>query len=156
IPENLSFEEAAAVPEAFLTAFLCLFNLGDLRSKQTVLVHAGASGVGTAAVQLVREAGSACIVTAGSDTKRDACLSLGATLAIDYNAGPFEAKIKEATGDKGVDIILDCIGASYWQQNINSLAMDGRLVIISTMGGAKIDDVDLRKILSRRLQIIGS
>src|SRR5262249_12625147 len=123
IPENLSFEEAAAVPEAFLTAFLCLFNLGGFRLEQAGLVHAGASGVGTAAVQLVREAGSTCIVTAGSDRKREVCLSLGATLAIDYNAGPFEAKIKEATGDKGVDIILDCIGASYWQQNINSLAM---------------------------------
>lgn len=157
IPDAMSFEEAAAVPEAFLTAYLNLFVLGGLQSGQHVLVHAGASGVGTAAIQLIREAGAHAIATAGSEEKRAACLELGAELAIDYKAGPFAPAVREATGGRGVAIILDFVGASYWQQNIDSLDTDGRLVLIGMMGGSKLKEtVDLGPLLMRRLQVIGS
>jgi putative PIG3 family NAD(P)H quinone oxidoreductase len=156
IPDNLSFEEAAAIPEVFLTAYLCLFVLGGIKPGYRVLIHAGASGVGTAAIQLVREAGATSIVTASTDKKREACLKLGASLALDYKDSPFEPEVRKATDGKGVNIILDSVGAAYWQQNINCLAVDGRLVLIATMGGSKVDMLDLRQVLSRRLQIIGS
>lgn len=156
IPEHFSFEEAAAIPEVFLTAYLNLFFLGNLQQGQTVLIHAGASGVGTAAIQLVREAGATSIVTAGSAEKLDACLTLGANNAINYKEGPFAPAIKELTGGKGVNIILDFIGASYFEQNIKSLAMDGKLIIIGTMGGAKAENVNLGLLLFRRLQVIGT
>ncbi|HET7657480.1 MAG TPA: NAD(P)H-quinone oxidoreductase [Bacillales bacterium] len=156
IPETFSFEEAAAVPEVFLTAYMNLFWLGGLEKGKTVLIHAGASGVGTAAIQLVREAGGTSIITAGSEEKRAFCKELGASEAIDYKAGPFEPKVQEATDGRGVDIILDFIGAPYWEQNLNSLATDGRLVIIGTMGGAEADGVNLGKLLVRRLQVIGT
>lgn len=156
IPDGFSFEEAAAIPEVFLTAYLNLFWLGGLKKGQTVLIHAGASGVGTAAIQLVREAGATSIITAGTEEKRSLCRELGASEAIDYKAGPFEPKVKGATGGRGVDIILDFIGAPYWEQNLNSLAVDGRLVIVGTMGGAKTDGVNLGQLLSRRLQVIGT
>jgi tumor protein p53-inducible protein 3 len=156
IPEHFSFEEAAAIPEVFLTAYLNLFILGGLKQDQTVLIHAGASGVGTAAIQLVKEAGAAAIITAGSAEKRNTCLQLGASAAIDYKAGPFAPTVKEITGGNGVNIILDFIGAPYWEQNLDSLAMDGRLIMIGMMGGSKIKEVDLGLFLSRRLQVIGT
>lgn len=156
IPEGFSYEKAAAIPEVFLTAYLNLFWLGGLKAGQTVLIHAGASGVGTAAIQLVREAGATSIITAGTKEKRSYCLELGAFEAINYKSGPFETKVQEATGGAGVNIILDFIGAPYWEQNLRSLAVDGRLVIIGTMGGAKTGGVNLGLLLSRRLQVIGT
>lgn len=156
MPESFSFEEAAAIPEVFLTAYLNLFRLGELVSGETVLIHAGASGVGTAAIQLVREAGARSIVTAGTQEKRDFCLSLGAGTAIDYKEGPFAPELKEATKDNGVNLILDFIGAPYFQQNIESLAVDGRLVIIGVMGGPKVKEVNLGQLLFRRLKVIGT
>jgi tumor protein p53-inducible protein 3 len=156
VPDHFSFEEAAAIPEVFLTAYLNLFVLGGLKPNQTVLIHAGASGVGTAAIQLVKEAGATSIVTASSENKRNACLELGASVAIDYKAGPFAPIVKAATGARGVDIIMDFIGASYWEQNIESLAMDGRLIVIGMMGGSKVKELDLGLLLSRRLQVIGT
>ncbi|MFS0724536.1 NAD(P)H-quinone oxidoreductase [Paenibacillus sp. 1P07SE] len=156
IPDELSFEEAAAIPEAFLTAYLNLMELGGLRAGQTALIHAGASGVGTAAIQLVREAGAHAIITAGTAAKREAALSLGAQLAIDYKAGPFAPMVMEATGDRGVEVVLDPVGASYWDQHLEVLAVDGRLVLIGLMGGSKLREVDLGRLLSRRIQVIGS
>ncbi|HJV44089.1 MAG TPA: NAD(P)H-quinone oxidoreductase [Bacillota bacterium] len=156
LPEHLSFEEGAAIPEVFLTAYLNLFWLGGLSQEDTVLVHAGASGVGTAAIQLIREMGAKCLVTAGSSTKIDRCLELGAAAGWNYKDGSFLNWVKDQTNGKGVQIILDFIGASYFADNIKSLAIDGRLVIIGTMGGAKVNDVNLSLILSRRLQIIGT
>jgi putative PIG3 family NAD(P)H quinone oxidoreductase len=156
IPDRFSFEEAAAIPEAFLTAYLNLFVLGALQPNQTVLIHAGASGVGTAAIQLVKEAGAASIVTAGSEEKRGTCLQLGASAAIDYTTGPFAPLVKEATGGGGVNIVMDFIGASYWEQNIESLAVDGRLIIIGMMGGSKVKEMDLGILLRRRLQVFGT
>jgi tumor protein p53-inducible protein 3 len=156
IPDAFTYEEAAAIPEVFLTAYLNLFVLGGLKPKQTVLIHAGASGVGTAAIQLVREAGAASIVTAGSNEKRNTCLQLGASRTIDYKAGPFAPMVIEATQGKGVDIILDFIGAPYWEENLESLAVDGRLILIGTMGGSKVKELDLGLLLRRRLQVIGT
>ncbi|MCR2821228.1 NAD(P)H-quinone oxidoreductase [Lederbergia panacisoli] len=156
IPQNLSFEEAAAIPEVFLTAFLNMFWLGKLKKEETILIHAGASGVGTAAIQLAREIGANIIVTAGTEEKRSLCLSLGAAEAIDYKEGPFHEKVMDATFGKGVNLIFDFIGAPYWEQNIDSLATDGKLILIGTMGGAKLNDVNLGKLLFKRLQIIGT
>jgi tumor protein p53-inducible protein 3 len=156
IPDSLSFEEAAAVPEAFLTAYLNLFLLGGLKASQTVLIHAGASGVGTSAIQLARESGAISIVTAGTEVKRKLCLELGASLAIDYKAGPFADAVRKATGGMGANLIFDFIGAPYWEQNLASLAIDGRLILIGLMGGGKVNEVDLGLILSRRLQVIGT
>lgn len=156
LPENLSFEEAAAIPEVFLTAYLNMFWLGNLQKGETMLVHAGASGVGTAAIQLAREAGARTIVTAGTAEKRKLCLSLGAEVAIDYKEGPFSPKVREATAGKGVNLILDFIGASYWEQNVDSLATDGKLILIGTMGGTKVNEVNLSKLLFKRIQVMGT
>lgn len=156
IPDGWSYEQAAAVPEVFLTAYLNLFMLGGLREGSTVLIHAGASGVGSAAIQLVREAGAVSIVTAGSPEKLEACLRLGAHKAINYKEGPFAPQVKEATGGLGVDLILDLIGASYFEQNLDCLAVNGRLVLIGLMGGSRIQNLDLNRLLMRRIQLIGS
>ncbi|MDB5078672.1 MAG: putative Quinone oxidoreductase [Chloroflexi bacterium] len=155
IPENLSFEEAAAIPEAFLTAYLNLFGLGELKSGQTVLVHAGGSGVGTAAIQLAREAGAAVFVTAGSADKLERCRQLGATGLINYKQVNFAEKVKELTAGHGVDLILDFIGADYFKDNLASLALYGRLVLIGQMGGTKTE-LDLSLIMRRRLHITGT
>jgi putative PIG3 family NAD(P)H quinone oxidoreductase len=156
IPDNLSFEEAAAIPETFLTAYQALYWLGNLQSDQHVLIHAGASGVGTAAIQLVKDAGSIPLITAGSAKKLDFCLRLGAKIAINYRDGLFASHILEATNERGVNIILDPVGAAYWEQNLQSLAIDGRLILLATMGGATVNQADLRQVLRKRLQIIGT
>ncbi|MCJ8007782.1 NAD(P)H-quinone oxidoreductase [Lederbergia wuyishanensis] len=156
IPENLSFEEAAAIPEVFLTAFLNMFWLGKLKKGETILIHAGASGVGTAAIQLAREIGAKVIVTAGTDEKRSFCRSLGADADINYKEGPFLQKVMDETSRNGVNLIFDFIGAPYWEQNIESLAVDGKLILIGTMGGAKLNDVNLGKLLFKRIQVIGT
>lgn len=156
IPDNITFEEAAGIPEVFLTAYLNLCWLGNLKQGETVLIHAGASGVGTAAIQLAREIGAKVIVTAGAEEKRNLCLSLGAHHAIDYKAGPFAPKVKDVTAELGVNLILDFIGGPYWDQNIDCLATDGKLVLIGTMGGSNINEVDLGKLLFKRLHVIGT
>lgn len=156
IPANLSFEEAAAIPEVFLTAYLNLLWLGRLQAGEYALIHAGASGVGTAAIQLAREVGARPLATAGSDEKVDLCRSLGAEAAFNYRAGPWADAVIEATGGRGVDVILDPVGAPYWEPNLKVLALDGRLVIIAMMGGTRVSDGRLGPILSKRLQITGS
>ncbi len=156
IPDNLSFEEAAAIPEAYLTAYSNLVWLGGISPRHRILVHAGASGVGTAALQLIRAFGASAIVTAGTQAKRAACLRLGADVALDYHTGPFVEDVLSWSNGQGVDIIFDFIGAPYLQQNLRCLAVDGRLIVIGTMGGAKASDLDLGMLLARRLQIIGT
>lgn len=155
VPERLSWAEAGATPEVFLTAYLNIFELGGAPDGGAVLVHGGGSGVGTAAIQLCREAGIHCIVTAGSEEKLARCRELGAGTAINYNDGDFAPAVQEATGKAGVNVVLDCIGGRYLKQNVDCLALDGRLVIIGLMGGAKAE-VNLAKMLTRRLQVIGS
>ena len=156
IPGNLSFEDAAAIPEVFLTAYQNLFNVARLAPGETVLIHAGGSGVGTAAIQLVREAGATSLLTAGSREKIDRCLSLGGRAGWNYREGAFAPWVAEQTGGRGVDIVLDFVGAAYFEQNVQSLATDGRMVVIGTMGGSEVEKFSLRTLMSKRLQITGA
>jgi tumor protein p53-inducible protein 3 len=156
IPENLTFEEGAAIPEVFLTAYQNLFNVARLAPGEMVLFHAGGSGVGTAAVQLIREAGAFSLVTAGSKEKIDLCLALGARAGWNYKEGAFAPWVAEWTEGRGVDIILDFVGASYFEQNLQSMASDGRMVVIGTLGGAVVEKFSLRVLMAKRLQITGA
>lgn len=157
IPGNLSFEEAAAIPEVFLTAYQALFWLGRMEEGEKVLIHAGASGVGTAAIQLARERGASEIfVTASSERKIKACKNLGATDGINYREGPFVDKVLAATNKKGVDIVLDFIGAPYWEQNLKVLATEGRLILIAAMGGFKAGPLNILPFLLKRIQVVGT
>lgn len=155
IPGNLSFEESAAIPEVFLTAFQAVVWYGKLKKKETILIHAGASGVGTAAIQLAKQFDAEIIVTA-SKGKHDACLKLGADKAIDYKSAPFEAEVMNFTQKQGVDVIIDFVAGPYFNQNINCLKPDGRMVLLATLGGGEVEKFDLRKILRKRLSITGS
>jgi tumor protein p53-inducible protein 3 len=155
VPAVLSDEEAAAVPEVYLTAFLNLFMLAEVKAGEAVLIHGGGSGVGTASIQLLNLAGARSIVTAGSDTKCEQCLKFGASAAINYNSGPFAPKVKAATNERGADVILDSIGGAYLMPNIEALAQGGRLVLIGLMKGAK-SEIDLSQVLRRHLKIFGS
>ena len=155
VPARLSLEEAAAIPEVFLTVFLNVFQLGGLESGGFALVHGGGSGIGTAAIQMVREAGAKVLVTAGSDEKCRRCLELGADAAVNYRTGDFAAEARAFSGGRGVDVVLDSIGAPYLAKNLASLAVGGRLVLIGLMGGAKAE-IGLGELLVRRLSLIGS
>ncbi len=155
VPDDWSNEQAAAVPEVFLTVFLNVFRIAGLAKGESLLVHGGGSGIGTAAIQLARGTGATCIVTAGSEEKCQRCRELGADFAFNYRDGDFPAKVLEATGGQGVDVILDHIGAKYLDANMRSLCIGGRLVIIGLMGGAKAE-IQLATLLGKRLQLIGS
>jgi tumor protein p53-inducible protein 3 len=155
VPAALSDAEAAGFPEVFLTAYLELFLLGRIAAAQTALIHGGGSGVGTAAIQLLREVGARSIVTAGSAEKCERCLRLGADLAINYKDGPFVPKVKAATNGRGVDVVMDIVGAPYLAQNLEVLATDGRLLLVATQAGAQAE-IDLRMVQMKRLSIIGS
>jgi putative PIG3 family NAD(P)H quinone oxidoreductase len=150
VPAALSDEEAAALPEVFLTAFLNLFLLARLREGETVLIHGGGSGVGTAATTLAKLAGARVIVTAGSPDKCERCLAHGADVAIDYREEDFVEKAR------GSNVILDHIGARYLPRDLEALATDGRIVIIGSMGGERTAELDVIKLLSKRAQIFGS
>ncbi len=154
VPDNLTWDEAGGLPEAFLTAWLGLFPLGGLEAGGVALVHAGASGVGTAAIQLVREWGATAIATAGSDEKVAACVALGATGA-NYRTQDFAQVVAETTGGGGANVILDFVGADYWERNLQSLAMDGRIVVISTLSGANVS-ANLGTLMRKRAQVIGT
>ncbi|WP_050614954.1 NAD(P)H-quinone oxidoreductase [Bacillus testis] len=157
IPDNLSYEEAAAIPEVFLTAYQTLFWLGGLTDDNTVLIHAGGSGVGTAAIQLAKQLTKAKIITtAGSQRKLDFCQSLGADVCINYKEQSFEEEVLGATGNKGADVILDFIGASYWEKNLKSINIDGRWVLIGVLGGTVVEKVDIMQIMLKRLQLKGT
>jgi putative PIG3 family NAD(P)H quinone oxidoreductase len=155
VPDALSDEAAGAFPEVFLTAFSNLFMLGEVKTGGAALVHGGGSGVGTAAIQLLRTAGVQVIVTAGSDEKCRRCRELGADVAINYRGGEFAPAVRDATGGRGVDVVLDSIGGKYFAQNLDCLATDGRLVIIGLIGGAKAE-INLAALLTRRQRVIGS
>lgn len=155
VPAALSDDEAGAVPEVYLTAFLNIFMLGEPPTGGSVLIHGGGSGVGTAAISMCKEAGLRVIVTAGSAEKCQRCRDHGADVAIDYRAGDFAPAVQEATGGSGVNVILDAIGGQYLSSNLVSLALDGRLVIIGLMGGAKAD-INLAALLLKRVHVVGS
>lgn len=157
IPQPLSFEEAAAIPEVFLTAYQTLFWIGKLKEKETVLIHAGASGVGTAAIQLAKKVANATvIVTAGSEEKLAYCKKLGADHAIHYKQVSFEEEVLRLTNGEGAHLILDFVGASYWTKNIQSASVDGRLVLIGILGGRETEPIDLMVLLAKRLQVTGT
>ncbi|MEL6672548.1 MAG: NAD(P)H-quinone oxidoreductase [Bacteroidota bacterium] len=152
---GLDLVSSAAIPEVFLTAFQGLVWLGKLKEGEKLLIHAGASGVGTAAIQIARQIGAEVFVTA-SAAKHATCLALGANKAIDYRAENFQERIEELTEGSGVDVILDVIGGPYFDKNLGSLRLDGRLVLLALMGGIKPLDGNLFPILRKRLQITGS
>jgi tumor protein p53-inducible protein 3 len=155
LPDGWDFTTGAAVPEAWYTAFVNLFLEGGLVEGETVLIHAGGSGVGTAAIQLARAAGAVAITTAGTDDKTQACRELGAVLAINYRDDDFEAVVTEVTKGSGVDLVLDPVGAPYLEKNLRVLKPLGRMVSIGLLGGG-IAQVDLGIILGKRLRLIGS
>jgi putative PIG3 family NAD(P)H quinone oxidoreductase len=155
VPARLSLEQAAGVPEVFLTVFLNVFQLAELPDAGSLLVHGGGSGIGTAAIQLVKQAGGTVIVTAGSEEKCAKCRDLGADVAVNYRDADFTEACREATGGRGVDVVLDHIGGSYLEKNLACLATGGRLVIIGLMGGARAE-IDLARLLMQRLSVTGS
>jgi putative PIG3 family NAD(P)H quinone oxidoreductase len=155
IPEGWSFNHAAALPEVWLTAYVNLFLEGKLAPNETVLIHAGASGVGTAAIQLAKSVGATVIVTAGSNSKQTACQELGADLAIDYKQEKFYDVIASWLDDQNVDLILDPVGGPYLEANVKLLGKFGRLVCIGLLGGS-VGNLNMSRILTNRLRIIGS
>jgi tumor protein p53-inducible protein 3 len=152
VPHALSDEEAGAFPEVFLTAFLNVFELARAKAGETLLVHGGGSGVGTAATTLAKLAGLRVIVTAGSKEKCDRCLAHGADMAINYR----EEDFVERAGRGKVDVVLDHIGARYLARDLEALAVGGRVVVIGSMGGRGTIELDVAALLGKRQQIIGS
>ena len=156
IPEVLSFEQAACICETYITAYLNLFMLGGLLGKQSVLIHGGGGGVATAAIQLCKALSPETeIFVTASESKIDRVKQQGANHVFDYRSQEFAAEIKTLTKKRGVDVILDHIGAKYLEPNLKSLAVYGRLVLIGVMGGIKAD-VNLAMIMVKRQQLIGS
>ncbi|AUG07123.1 NAD(P)H-quinone oxidoreductase [Pseudomonas sp. S09G 359] len=155
IPEGMDWIQAAAVPETFFTVWANLFGLGDAHTGQRVLIHGGTSGIGTTALMLCREFGIQAFATAGSADKCAAIAELGAE-PINYREQDFAEVIAEQTDGQGVDVILDIMGGSYLNNNLKALAMDGHLVMLGFLGGAKANDVDLLTILGKRAVITGS
>ena len=146
---------AAAIPETFFTVWTNVFDRGRLRAGETALFHGGTSGIGTTAIQLAAVRGATVFATAGSDEKVRACESLGAHRGINYRTQDFVDVVRDATGGRGVDLILDIMGGSYVNRNLAALAVDGRLVQIGLMGGESAN-VDLRRVMGRRLTLTGS
>lgn len=155
IPPGWSFAEAAALPEAYLTAFVNLFIEARLQPGETALVHGGASGVGVAAIQLLHHLGHTVYATAGSDDKVAACRQLGADQAINYRREDFAERVRHSTQGQGVDVILDMVGASYFERNLDLLKTRGRLVFIATLGGSQVA-LDISRLMRKRIRLIGS
>ena len=155
IPKGWSFAQAAAVPEVFFTANETVFVQGGLQKGETVLVHAGGSGVGTAAIQMAHHIGATVYFTAGSADKIRRALALGAAAGIDYKTQDFVAEVKRLTGGAGVDVVQDFLGAAYLARNMDALKITGRLVIVATMGGTKTE-IDLNLLMRKRLALYGS
>ena len=154
IPENVSFVEAAAIPETFFTVWANVFQMGKAKAGEVVLIHGGTSGIGTTALMLCKALGIKTFATVGSDEKVQAIANL--TDAINYKTQDFEHLINEKTDNAGIDVILDMVGAPYLEKNLNLLRRDGRLVYIACLGGAKAKEVKLGQIMMKRLTITGS
>ncbi len=155
VPEGLSLIEAAALPETFFTVWHNVFERGRLAAGESLLVHGGASGIGTTAIQLGRAFGARVFATAGSAAKGAACVALGAERAIDYHREDFVSIVREATGGQGIDVILDMVGGDYTPRNLECLAVEGRLVQIAFLHGPKTE-LNLLPVLQKRLTITGS
>jgi len=152
---TLPLIDAAAVPETTLTVWHNVFERGGLKEGETLLVHGGSSGIGTTAIQLAKQFGAKVFVTAGSEDKCEACRKLGADLAINYKTEDFVAKVKDATGGNGVDVILDMVGGDYIERNYEAASVEGRIVQIAFQGSPKAT-VDFRRIMLKRLHHTGS
>jgi putative PIG3 family NAD(P)H quinone oxidoreductase len=155
IPKGLSAAEAAGLPETLFTVWTNVFERGRLQTGERFLVHGGSSGIGTTAIQLAKAWGAIVFATAGSAGKAQACRDLGADVAIDYREQDFLAVVKEKTGGRGVDLILDMVGGDYVARNIDALAVDGRHVSIAFLKGSKVE-IDLQKVMAKRLTLTGS
>jgi len=155
VPRGMAVVTAAAIPETFFTVWTNVFQRGRLRQGESILIHGGSSGIGTTAIQLAQTRGSRVFATAGSAEKCAACERLGAERCINYRDGDFVAVVRELTGGRGVDVILDMVGGEYFARNIDALAMEGRLVEIATLHGVKAE-VNLQTIMGRRLTVTGS
>lgn len=156
VPDGLDMVQAAAIPEVFLTAYLNIFREAVLKPSETLLMHGGASGVGTAAIQLAKLLGpSTVIVTVGSEDKARACQALGADQTILYKQEDFAERVLALTDKRGADVILDHIGGGYFKQNTACLAIYGRLVIIGLLGGAKAE-INIGRLMVKRQRVIGS
>ena len=155
VPHGIPLLEAAAIPETFFTVWTNLFERGGLTEGETVLIHGGASGIGTTAIQLAKAFGATVIATAGSDAKTSVMTELGADHAINYRSEPFADAVRNATEGAGVDVILDIVGGAYLEDNVSLLRDDGRLVIIGILGGNR-GELDLGRVLRRRLTVTGS
>lgn len=157
VPKGLALTHAAAVPEAFLTAYDALFEQAALRVGESVLVHAVASGVGTAALQLARLAGARPIGTSRTEDKLDRCAELGLAdcVLVDRQAPGFAARVRELTEDRGVDVVLDLVGGAYLAENLDALALRGRMVVVGLLGGPTAE-LSLAKLLQKRVRIFGT
>jgi putative PIG3 family NAD(P)H quinone oxidoreductase len=155
VPKGLDLISAAALPETFFTVWTNVFERGRLRSGESILIHGGSSGIGTTAIQLARARGARVLATAGSTDKCRACERLGAERCINYRETDFMIAVRELTNGRGVDVVLDMVGGDYFTRNIDVLAMEGRLVEIATMHGAK-GELNIQTIMQRRLTITGS
>ena len=155
VPDGVALVDAAALPETYFTVWTNVFERGRLVAGETFLVHGGSSGIGTTAISIARLFGARVFATAGSAEKCAACECLGAERAVNYRTENFAAVVKEATDGRGVDVILDIVGGDYLQRNLDSLAAEGRLVLIALMGGATAE-INLATLMSRRLILTGS
>lgn len=155
VPAGFTLTEAAAVPETFFTVWHNVFERGGLKAGETLLVHGGSSGIGTTAIQLASAFGARVITTAGSPEKCEACIGLGAERAVNYREEDFVRAVKDATGGKGADVILDMVGGDNVSRNYDAAAMDGRIVQIATLGGA-MANADISKLMVKRLVHTGS
>ena len=155
VPKKISLQHAAGIPETFFTVWTNVFERGQLKSGETLLVHGGSSGIGTTSIQLGKAFGATVYTTAGTQEKCEYCKNLGADAAINYNENDFEAEIKTLTENRGVDVILDMVGGPYFPKNIKILAVQGRLLQIALMQGYKAE-VDFRPLLMKRVTLTGS
>jgi NADPH:quinone reductase len=155
VPPGVDLMAAAAIPETYFTVWTNLFQRSQLRTGETVLVHGGASGIGTTAIQLARAFGATVFATAGTDERCAACEKLGAAAGLNYRAGDFAEAIAAITSGLGVNVILDIVGGEYLERNLKSLAFEGRLIQIGLLGGARAQ-INLATIMQRRLTLTGS
>ena len=155
VPRGMDIITASAIPETFFTVWTNVFQRGRLQQNESLLVHGGSSGIGTTAIQLAKARGARVFATAGSADKCAACERLGAERAINYRDADFVAVVRELTGGRGVDVVLDMVGGDYFARNIEVLAVEGRLVEIATLHGVKAE-VNIQTIMGRRLTITGS
>jgi putative PIG3 family NAD(P)H quinone oxidoreductase len=155
VPAGVTLQQAGTLPETFFTVWLNLFRRAGLQPGETVLVHGGASGIGTTAILLASAFGSRVLATAGTAEKCAACEALGAARAINYRSEDFVVAVREATQGRGADVILDMVGGDYVQRNIDAAAVDGRIALIAVQGGAHAT-IDLRQVLVKRLKLMGA